>query len=489
MLFRKKGSCAEMNSVVEYVENTMNGKETAGCPQSDYPLHSTIISYFDKLLQNERRMSDAAKQVLEIATSISSFDVEMSFMSDELLHFSKELASLSESNLAIVEETTSAMNEVNNTIDDTARTLERLSEESSALAAKNNESNLLLNEVTALKENVIQDTNNMNEKITQLVTLADEVEKIVVSVQGIANQTNLLALNAAIEAARAGEHGKGFAVVADEVRNLADDTKQNLSGMQKFVTEIHDAAKEGKQSVERTLSSTSMMDEKIELVSKTVGSNIDMLNGVVLSVEDIHKSMQGIKNSASDINEAMETSSQNAEMLARMTQSIHQDAETSVSFSKNISIIDDKLSLVTARLYEGLRSGRHAVTNEDFHNVIVKAKKAHENWMLKLSGMTESMKAAPLQTNSKKCEFGHFYYTIKVDHPSIVGNWKKIAPIHQELHALGEKAIACIRDRNEQEARHFLAQAEEKSRQVINLLDSIDHTVTDLKKKNIKIFE
>ncbi len=489
MLFRKKGDCSEMHGVISYVENTMNGKETTDCPQSDYPIHSTIIKYFDQLLQNELRMSNAATQILDIATSISSFDVEMSFMSEELLLFAKELASLSQSNLAIMEETTTAMNEVNHAIDNTAHTLDRLSEESTSLAEKNNESNQLLHEVTELKDNVIQDTNNMNEKITQLVTLADEVEKIVVSVQGIANQTNLLALNAAIEAARAGEHGKGFAVVADEVRTLADDTKQNLSGMQKFVNEIHEAAKEGKLSVERTLSSTSQMDEKIELVSTTVGNNIDMLHGVVLSVEDINQSMQGIKHAAADINKAMENSSKNAEVLSLMTQDIHNDADESVSFSKHIAAIDDRLSDVTAKLYDGLLTGRHAVSNEEFHNKIVKAKTAHQNWVNKLADMAANMKVSPLQTNSKKCEFGHFYYTIKVNHPSIIDNWKKIAPVHQEFHGMGDKVIAAIRNQNELEAQQLLSQAETISGQVISLLDEIDRTVNDLTKKEIKLFE
>ena len=72
------------------------------------------IGQLEKLKQNEKRMSDAAKQILDIVTSVSSFDVEMSFISEELLRFAKELSSLSESNLAIVEETTAAMNEVNN---------------------------------------------------------------------------------------------------------------------------------------------------------------------------------------------------------------------------------------------------------------------------------------------------------------------------------------------------------------------------------------
>lgn len=488
MLFRKKGSCSEMKCVVKYVEDAINGKDT-DCPQSDYPLHNILIGQFNKLLQNEKRMSDGARKILEIVTSISSFDVGMSYISDQLLHFAKELAELSESNLAIVEETTASMNEVNSNIDSTAATLSRLSEESSLLAEKNNESKSILAEVSELKENVIQDTHDMNEKINQLASLTDEVGKIVVSVQGIANQTNLLALNAAIEAARAGEHGKGFAVVADEVRTLADDTKKNLSGMQKFVTEIHKAADEGKTSMEHTLFSTAQMDKKLDLVSATVGNNIDMLEGVVLSVEDIHKSMQQIKYAADDITNAMENSSRNAETLTKMTQNLHQDADESVIFAKSISSIDDSLSAVASELYDGLRDGKHAVTNEELHNIIIKAKTAHKAWVDKLKDMADNMKLAPLQTNAGKCEFGHLYHALKVDHPSIADDWLKIAPIHSRLHLLGDEVIENIRAGNENSANQKFTEAFHLSEQIISLLTEVDGRITELTSQNIQIFQ
>lgn len=450
---------------------------------------NTIDNKINRLVQNEKRMSEAAKQILDIVTSISSFDVEMSFISKELLRFSKELATLSESNLAIVEETTASMNEVNATIEHTANTLNELSEESAALAAQNDQSKELLDEVSSLKENVIEDTHDMNEKISELVNLADEVEKIVISVQGIANQTNLLALNAAIEAARAGEHGKGFAVVADEVRKLADDTKQNLSGMQKFVAEIHTAAEGGKESMERTLASTSQMGSKIDAISHTVGNNISMLNGVIDSVDDIHKSMKDIKQAANEINHAMDISSQNAESLTKMTQLLHRDADTSVTFAKHIATIDERLTAVNSALYEGLRNGEHATSNEEICNVIEKAKTAHANWMTKLQQMVDSMTVVPLQTNSGKCEFGHFYDVLSIEHPSIVSEWKQIAPLHKELHTSGEQAIAAILAERPEDAKKYLAKADTASNQIMNLLTSVKQKIEDLSSRNLKVFE
>jgi len=99
-------------------------------------------------------------------------------------------------------------------------------------------------------------------KIGELERQSEEISKIVQAVTRIADQTNLLALNAAIEAARAGEHGKGFAVVADEVRNLAEISEKSARGIQEVVNEIQNqvkvvagdteaAGKKGREEVEK----------------------------------------------------------------------------------------------------------------------------------------------------------------------------------------------------------------------------------------------
>lgn len=236
---------------------------------------------FSRLYENEKRMADASKELLEIVASISTFDVGISHISSQLMDYARELATLSESNLAIVEETTASMNHVNESIENTGEILDNLSRDSSSLSERNKDSQVLLDEVSNIKDDVVKDTLDTNVKITQLAELSTEVGKIVDSVQGIANQTNLLALNAAIEAARAGEHGRGFSVVAEEVRSLADDTKENLNGMMSFVQNIQAAAREGTESMKRTLDSTNLMSGKMNQVSETIHSNVSLLDGIV----------------------------------------------------------------------------------------------------------------------------------------------------------------------------------------------------------------
>lgn len=480
-----KRPCEEAECIVRYVEDTMSGKAVSG-PSVKYPLHNRVLNAFQKLLDNEGKMSKAAKKILEIVSSLSSFDVGMSNISYQLMDFAGEMATLSESNLAIVEQTTASMSQVNQSIDITSQTLGNLAEESQSLVKKNDESIMLLKEVQSLKENVVRDTDIMNDKIQQLVDLSTEVGKIVDSVQAIAEQTNLLALNAAIEAARAGENGRGFAVVAQEIRKLADDTKQNLNGMKQFVSRIHTAAYDGKESLGRTLTSTGQMSEKIETVSRTVGKNVEMLEIVLKDVTEINVTMDGIRQSANEIDQAMTSSSSDAEKLSYMTQSIHKDATESVEFAKQISKIDDELSVIVSEMFEGLNSSSHAVKNQEFLDVIGNARKSHEKWLEVLKKIVSEMRIYPLQTNSKKCSFGHFYHAINLDHTELAEGWNKIDKVHNEFHVIGEKVMDSVRKNDRNIAEKYLDDAVKLSKQMINILDVVENKTIQLLQKGIQ---
>lgn len=443
---------------------------------------------FQQLCENEKRMADAANQILDIASSISAFDVNMSYISVQLMEFAKELSDLSESNLAIIQETTASMQNVNESIQYTNQVLAELTDESSTLAQKNQESQVHLTQLEELKNDVVKDTQDMDAKITQLANLATEVSRVVESVQGIASQTNLLALNAAIEAARAGEHGKGFSVVAEEVRKLADDTKANLEGMQSFVSDIHTAAHEGTESVQRTLESTEQMSEKMNLVSQTVNDNITILSEVVGSISHINKNMNNIKDATCQINSAMSLSSQNAEALTRMTQTIAQDADESVNSAQGIAALDDRISDVSRLLFTGLQKGENALTNEALQEAITKAVSSHQNWMQELKGIVESGQPLPIQTNAQKCAFGHFYYALPITHPQIAEDWKKIEQIHHTLHSTGIKVLDALKQGNEELAVKYYDEVDAASVQILELLKNVNAQIDKMTEIGQNVF-
>lgn len=480
MSFFKKAPCDEALCIIQNVEDRLKGKPVE-LPKVDYPIHQRMIKQFDKLFESERIMSANSRKMIGIVPKLSEFDIRMTHESNELRAFAQDMTTLSESNLAIVEEITASMNDVNETIRHASETMEHLSHASRGLIQKNDESMAQLSEIQELKEEVIRDTAIMREQIEHLTEMAAKVSEIVNGVEAIAAETNLLALNASIEAARAGEFGRGFAVVANEIRKLADNTKMNLDDMRVFVNNIHQAANGSRESLDNTLRSTNGMNEKLDSIAGTIKENVAMLKDTVEDVDDVSESMKQVHEAAQQVNQAMTFSAQDAEKLHGMTQSIHDDAAMSAENAKQLSLIDNELSDMIRDMIMSLNGGIHAISNADLVDMLTKAKAAHENWMKNLKRITEEMKPYPIQTDSKRCAFGHFYHAIHLTHPDIIKEWQAIDGVHHELHGMGTKVLAAVTSQNESEANSLYERTQSLSKQIFV---HIDNVIREIEKKS-----
>ena len=126
----------------------------------------------------------------------------------------------------------------------------------------------------------VASSDNLVRKLEQLSTAADQVQGVFTTIGSIAEQTNLLALNAAIEAARAGEAGRGFAVVADEVRSLAQRTQSSLTEVEEIVQNITGATAEVKNEADQQAEVLHGLDDRANGAQAAVRETSERINGL-----------------------------------------------------------------------------------------------------------------------------------------------------------------------------------------------------------------
>ena len=235
----------------------------------------------------------------------------------------KEIISSTENLAAISEETNASFHQLNEQSREIIHYAQKASEISNVAQTRAQDGKTTIAKQSENMATISTSFNAMSDDVLKLVEISKEMEQIMAIVANVANQTNLLSLNAAIEAARAGEAGKGFGVVAGEVRNLSEQTKQSatnvarllqttkerteklLTSLQNIEEDIHSGETGLQQTVEQfdeilcAMSDTKQQNGLMESEICIMGEVIDQLGG---AFQEVTSSADRLANIAQDLN-------------------------------------------------------------------------------------------------------------------------------------------------------------------------------------------
>ncbi|WP_031479269.1 methyl-accepting chemotaxis protein [Maridesulfovibrio frigidus] len=286
--------------------------------------------------QEATKRAEGAKKegMLAAAEKLQSVIDRVSTITDEVTSSADEILSGSEFQKQRVAETATAMEEMNATVLEVARNASETNESSEMSMAKATEGAKMVQGTVDAMTDIQQRTGVLKETMEQLGTESVEIGNVLGVINDIADQTNLLALNAAIEAARAGEAGRGFAVVADEVRKLAEKTIGATDQVESSINSIQKLARENVQGMDATViavekatdlsrESGNMLGEIVDLAKNSA----DQVRSIATAAEQQSATSEEINRSVGEIDSMTEENTRNSQLASEGTQNLSEEVQ------------------------------------------------------------------------------------------------------------------------------------------------------------------
>ncbi|WP_029277908.1 methyl-accepting chemotaxis protein [Carnobacterium jeotgali] len=348
VVMKRLQSISEGDLSLEPLEITEKD-ETGKLSVSMNKMQKTVKSVMKGISHASEELSSHSEELTQSASEVKSGSEQVAITMQELATGSETQATTA-SNLAVV------MENFTKKVQNTNKNGEKIKNSSLGVLSMTNEGKQYMEDTSqqmAKIDGIVQDA---VKKMAILDNQTQEINHLVVIIQKIADQTNLLALNAAIEAARAGEHGRGFAVVADEVRKLAEQVAVSIADITGFVEKIQvesnrvsDSLQSGYAEVEEGTSQIAKTGQTFNQINTSVTAMVEDIKGISDNLESIKVNSEIMNGSIEEIASVSEESAAGVEQTSAASQQITSSMEEVAGSSEQLSNLAENLADMVGR--------------------------------------------------------------------------------------------------------------------------------------------
>lgn len=315
-----------------------------------------LVKSTNRMVQNLRllvqQVRATSEHVASSAEQLTASAEQTSQATEHIAESAQSMAAGSEQQMSLAELNVGTMEEMSLSIRQIAGVTQQVTENARTATENVRIGNESIQKAISQMNSISQTMTELEHSVKGLGERSQEIGRILEVITGISTQTNLLALNAAIEAARAGEHGKGFAVVADEVRKLAEQSNQAaqqiatlISSIQAETLTVVDSMADGTQEVTRGLQTVNLAGASFEQIQQSIQAVTDQ-------IQEVAASTQQLSGGSEQVVSTMQSMAMNTQNAVSSTQNVSAAAEEQLASMEEVAASSEALAQLAGELQE-----------------------------------------------------------------------------------------------------------------------------------------